>query len=136
MENFKIEKISFTYRGKKLNMVSVSLFRVPNCSLTYKSVSLWYNKKIFFLKERLPLWGLYFYLPLYKTTVTFDTKKAFLFVICIKDLECLLNVNLLIRMCTECKSFGKSFLRLRHFDIEDMDKVSVKSLKTKVILRK
>lgn len=61
--------------------------------------------------ERLPLWGLYFYLPLYKTTFAFDTEKVFLFVICIKDLECLLNVNLLIRMCTECKSFEKTFVR-------------------------
>lgn len=87
--------------------------------------------------ERLPVWGLHFYFLLYKTTVTFDTqKKHFLFVLCIKDPEFLVNVDLLIRMCTECKSFGKSFPRLIRFDIENMDKVLVKSLKTKAILRK
>lgn len=85
--------------------------------------------------ERPPLWGLYLYLPIYKTAFAFDTEKGFLVVICIKDLECLLNVDLLIRMCTECKSFVSNFYD-GDFDIEDMDKVSAQSLKTKLILRK
>lgn len=61
--------------------------------------------------------------PCTKQQLLLAHKKANLFI----RNECLLNINLLIRMCTECESFGKLFLR--HFDTEDMDKVSVKSLK-------